>query len=83
MVNTNLSDTYSKRMFGLFEDGKIAFPPSPNFLNIFQPETIKNPDRRCWQFWKPKFIKNPDYVDEEIEIDIIRVNAKNLNAIRE
>lgn len=48
------------------------FKQSGEFLKLWQPEFIKNPDRRWWQFWKPMKIKNPAYDPRPVEIDIVR-----------
>lgn len=40
------------------------------FLSCF--EKIPNRNRKWYQFWKPRMVKNPDYNPEPVEIDIVR-----------
>jgi hypothetical protein len=66
---------YARMMFELFNKrcGEKIFNFShSSIFNFFQPEFISNPERKWFQLWKPRMIKNPDYNSEPVEINIVR-----------
>jgi len=72
--------TNTKFMVKLFRDAAREFPLIKpfSFMDLFQPEEIKNPDKKWFQFWKPEMIRNPNFKPfEKIEINIIRNQNEN------
>ncbi len=70
-----MQDDYTKYMVKLFSKDKAEIK-TPTFISMFirLSKTIRNKDRKWYQFWKPIKIDNPDYIgnNTEIEFDIKR-----------
>lgn len=71
------ANAFTKLMADAFFDNDIAKPGQLYKAFVMKPDKkfVENLDRKRWQFWKPKIVKNkyydPDYKPID-KIDIVR-----------
>lgn len=64
-------NNFSRYFTKMFENERVGINKDSNLLRFFK--YLPNPDRKWYQIWKPKMIKNPNaFGDELVDIEIIK-----------